>query len=238
MTRIRLILLSMLAVFAASAIASASASAAGSEKDTPEGTLPVFCSKGLADEDELGTTKVTSTGGIFKLEVTGEPSLECTAETDEATINSTETVAGTDSKVKIKFTGCTVKGNPKCTVQDSINKTIGTIEPVLLKSKLKALGGKIYDVFAPEAGTTFVTVEVKNKGTETCVVKGTFKVEGEACGLTSETLAKEAPLNSSKAIEEECKAAKKLELGKKAAFLNGESKQKLASGEEWATVLT
>src|SRR5450759_22722 len=248
MTRIRLIMLSLLAVFAVGAVASASASAACSAEGGD--TAPLYCLNNEKD-GQIGTTGLDEGGGeaefhsagttVFTL-TAGTIVIECKKETDSGKIFQQDSKICRNSDVEVVFTECIVKGFPKCIVQDSVNKKAGTIiVGPEIDSELKANAGKIYDVLFPSGGETepFVTLEILKKGTETCLVpEGQYPVTGEACGETNSEQKVKSPLTFSKTIEEACKAAKPLMLKKVAAFLNGTSTQELVGEAEVENELT
>jgi hypothetical protein len=242
----RTTLVALLAVFALGAVASASASAATCTDTEEPKTIPMYCIAGADGDSGFPTTEATgetisSKGGTFILEFQGGPYIECRKEVNTAVVwNSPDSTApgGQSAKLKITFTECTVKANPRCTVEDTVKRTAGTIEVGGLKDGLKAVGTTIYDVIKPATGTAFVTLQIQGTG---CLFSGTFELRGEICGEASTTLLVQAPLTFSKAVEEACKATEKLKLGAKSAFLKGVSEQELTGvkkGKEWAAVLT
>src|ERR1700726_78756 len=132
MTRMKVVLLSLLAVFAIGAVASASASAfskewqvckeAGTEefetnKCAKKASGGKFSWVSLTGTESLATT---STGGAFELKA-GVKTIKCTAVTDKGNIKA----AGADEATEIKFTGCTT-GQAGCNVK-SAGEPNGTI---------------------------------------------------------------------------------------------------------------
>lgn len=141
MTRIRIIGLALVAVFAISAVASASALAA-----------PEF--KGEGGAEVKGTT-FTSTSGAGKME--GTETIKCTASTSAGEITSATTVG----KVVVTFTGCEDKGK-KC--KSSSGAASGEIKTVSLKGELgevataEAASG-VGELLTPESGSKYVSIE-------------------------------------------------------------------------------
>jgi hypothetical protein len=250
--RLRLLLVSLLAVFAVSAVVSASASAVACTTESGAPNLPVYCVGSLTDQDgTLTNEKVKATGNTFKLKAEGL-NIECTALSGTAEISSSETTAGTDSNVKLTFTNCKIENvsTSKCTVNNENasnegGETPGTIEVPATTSALKDVSGTIYDVFGA-MGVTFVNIEIDKVGSEVCAAAvgaptDGYVVKGQSCGVASLTLKVKAPLTFSEANEIACGAAERLKVGAKTASLEGTSEQELEgtlSGKEWAVMLT
>jgi hypothetical protein len=217
-TRIRLILMSLLAVFAVGAVASASASATVCEPLDKEGEW-TWCSAAK----EI-TSPVEGTSGVSKLEseVGGKKlTIECTADTFKGTLEDPEpSKLDGASSGEIKFTGCSVVGVAKCTVH----------EPIEFKFKDQLINKpptKPEDEFKPNEGETFV--EIKIEGAE-CAIKGTLKVKGtQKCNLdtTFETEQKEHELICTP-------AGSKLKLGEKEAKFTSTEKVKRVGGGVWS----
>jgi hypothetical protein len=182
MTRIRLILLSAFAALAISAVASASASA---EVCPHAGTIElVWC----INKIELGSPNteeapITIAGNTFILRTEAGLAIECKKLAGEAKLIGEDSQPPRNSDVEIKFTECSVAGNPKCVVRDNVGKVNGTIKVgPEIDSEVEEIGGVIYDRFFPSEGTNFVTLEILNKGTETCLVANpSYPVTGETC---------------------------------------------------------
>lgn len=203
MARIRMIMLSLLAVFAVSAVASASASASFllvwdvCEEGPHQGVEPPTkydnhsCNtkvKALAERkwewvpkhSNTYSAKVISSGGTFKLTVTGK-TVECTSITDKGDI--TGGLPGTDLALDIKFTGCTANSK-KCEAESPGSGAKGTIlvtnAPTLLVVRKTTTGTTVLaDEFKQNPLTKeFVTLEF-NEGASTCPNFPTTKVKGE-----------------------------------------------------------
>jgi hypothetical protein len=156
MSKMRLVVLAALSVFAFSAVA---ATAAQAHEYKVEGSP-------LAGEKPF---TVNSTG-TFVLK--GKPlgvntTITCTAVKGSGTLKA----AGA-SNAALEFSSCTVTQVKNCGVSEPIPVTVG--------DQLIGLGE---DEFKPESGTTFT--EVTLTGTS-CSVKGTYKVEGsQVCEISS-----------------------------------------------------
>jgi hypothetical protein len=237
--RLRVLLVSLLAVFAVSAIASASASAFNLEWEVCEkgtGTGTKFgehkCNThpGGAEEWEfkklVGTKNVVSKGGAFTLEVAGKK-ITCTAVTDKGTITGGK--PGTDLAEKIVFTGC--KAGPNGCKAKSAGGAAETIEVTNIKTKLEEVAGKLVDKFEQKTvGTTkeFVTLEFEGA---TCAGEGfvTTKVKGNVAAECKNLANGNVELNfPTPAIAQ----TPKLEAFGLAATLTGTTEEELENG--WA----
>jgi hypothetical protein len=148
MSRIRVGLLSLLAVLAVGATMSASASA---HEWKINGTV---VNTSLA---------VTSTGGQFQL-VAGTNVAQCTGVTDKGTVNK----GGADEATEIKFTGCTTN-ETGCLVKSAgapakAGEIIVTSIPTLLVTGKTSTGTEVVaDEFKQKANGEFVTLETGKK---------------------------------------------------------------------------
>ena len=198
--RIRVLLVSLLAVFAIGAVAAGSASGAvrvwkSCEKVTAgTGQFEKNTCEGAAGTKEwkiveliAGKTKAVTTlkntPYTLKSAVGGaEVLIKCTTEKGEVEkINGG--APGTDEAKTLKFSGCVVEKPLKCVVRSSEPLgEVGTIETKELKSVLveNPTKTKVEELFEPKAiGGNFVVVEFKNKGLEECVLKNkVFPIEG------------------------------------------------------------
>ena len=165
MTRIKLILLSMVAVLGLSAVASATASAAVETRYFVEGDTELAASESVAGT--VGTAELVTTLAKDKVAII------CTKNTlSNATV---ETVG--KSKGEIKYEGCGELKQIKAGKLETTGCTV-TIPPFKFIDLLIASpGGTVEDEFKPESGTVFVEIEL---GGESCnsVFKGKFKTEG------------------------------------------------------------
>jgi len=171
--RIRVLLVSLLAVFAVSAVASSSASAAlkwetcekvaagtgkfTNGKCTTEGAPNEF----EWDKLEAGESEpLTSSGGTFKLEASGV-TVTCTAVADKGELKGGS--PGTDTATEILFTGCTTN-KEHCKVKSAKGKQKAgeVLVTPNTPSELALEGTKVVDVFKGTHGAgsnEFVTLE-------------------------------------------------------------------------------
>jgi hypothetical protein len=188
--RARILLVSMLAVFAVGALASASASASFN-------LLWEVCEKGAtgtkytehkcttaSKEGEWGwkslaageTRAVISSGGAFVLTAGGKK-VECTLVTDKGMILGGK--PGKDQAEEIVFTGCTANSK-KCTAESGAEK--GTIIVTNIPTELVEIGGKLADEFKAKENAKkekeFVTLKFE-EGTKECPNFPETKVKGD-----------------------------------------------------------
>jgi hypothetical protein len=249
MSRIKLIMLCMLAVLAIGGVTSASASAAFNlewevcEEVAGAGTEPPVkfddhkCNtktKALAErkwewKKLVGTRNVTSKGGAFTLEVSGKK-ITCTAVTDKGTITGGK--PGTDLAEEIRFTGCKAGANG-CEVKSGPPPVVafGTIAVTNIKTTLEEVAGKLVDKFEQKTvGTTKEFVTLEFNGT-TCAGEGfvTTKVKGDVAAECKNLANGNVELNFPKpAIAQ----TPKLEAFGLAATLTGATEEELGNG--WA----
>jgi hypothetical protein len=147
--QLKLLLVSMLAVFAVGAVASSSASA---HEFLIEGA-PV-----------AATTKVTDTSGVSKLEGVALVTIECNKDTSTGTIEPEG-----DSTANVKFTECKVVGAATCKVTEPVEFNV--IDELTI---FKQAAGELFE---PASGFTFVEITVtgcslegkyKAKGKQQC----------------------------------------------------------------------
>jgi hypothetical protein len=229
-TRIRMILLSLLSVFAVSAVASASASAVVFECGKTEGHVEeggdVALCKGTpyvevgspSEHAPVPFTSKKTAATTSKLEVTGGPTIVCTAATNTGEFDISngnikdETGKSPDaSDVYITFTVCkitnTLETEAKCSVNSpgradgtiivSGGKT-GRIPPETspddgLDGILTGAGSAnpVPIQFAPSAtGEPFVVIEIGNKNGECPFTPGKFNVTGKQKGKTENGIVK------------------------------------------------
>jgi len=232
MKRLKLFGMTALAVMAISAVASATASAA------PRWMYRAHSTEAFKELSGSETFSSTISSAAFELETPGLLTIKCTSESSTGTItNPAETSKpGTDTSSKIRFDDCVVVGAEKtCKIVGGSSGTEeGIIETVATNTVLKAgAGTKVYDVFTPSSGKVFVTIKVENQTGKTCLVKGSYPVEGNSAGEV-EHQAGGAELKFSKAIAEA--AGTELKLGGDKAYLTGVADQKLTgtkAGDEF-----
>lgn len=224
LSRTRLIFLSLLAVMAVSAVSSASASAACNEVGE---TNPFWCVNNTPFYSQ--NAEVLSEGALFLLEAaTLGVAIDCTSVQDTGTITQGVTLTpGEDLTIDIDFLGCTVESDPThCQVSDTTDKVVGEILVKNLITLLVEISGVVYDTLTPETAP-FTILTIANKTGQVCNAKGTFKVEGTACGQVAAGQAVDAVQTFSGAISTACGAA--LKLGTAAATLEG-SEENLLMG--------
>jgi hypothetical protein len=220
-------MLSMLVVFAVSAVAAASASAAPHwwicEKGTGTGTKYTehkCTTSSVTGEWEWKAlapgvrVNVKSKGGPFTLTSPGKI-IVCKKAVDNGWIeNPTGGGAGIDLLAEAKFTECTVTKPAKCTVT----------EPIVVKNAntlLSEVAGVFHDTFTPTEEEGKLFTEIKLNGTE-CAGKGKFKVRGKATAIINGA---NAELTFTNALSE-------LTLGEEPAEFEGKATQETEN--EWA----
>jgi hypothetical protein len=187
MSRLRLLLISSLAVLAVGAVASASASAAFKKEYLVEKgavVTPVNVVGGSSTPSKLEAK-------LFGVKV----KIECTSSTYTGTIAAAGASTGT-----ISFSGCAGKAGSKdkCVVEEPIKAE--------LDDQLVEVSKKLQDEFSP-AGEFFTVVAIRAEGGGSCSVAGEFDVTGtQNCELPNSTV---------EALEHEivCKPVKTLKLG-------------------------
>ncbi len=189
MSRIRFILLSVMAVVVMSAIASATASAhryveclkAEAGKGTYEESK---CEKaktgGEWEKLEIANVKFTGTGGISKLKsslLKAEILITC----NKAVYAGELETAGA-GKGEVTLEECSI-GNGK---EAFLNCEVPNINFKLRGILVESAKSEIEEEFKPASGTTFVELVIKNKGEKSCAEKGTFPVQGtQICEFSS-----------------------------------------------------
>ncbi len=165
MTRIKLIMLSMVAVLGVSAVASTSAFALET-RWTVEGTTVTT---------ETPVEGVVGTAQLNSIILGQKIIIECT----ENTLSNAAIEKEGKSKGEIKFKKCTVvtvaggvRGAlPKCVVKEPI-------EFKFLDLLVAGPGGVLEDEFKPSTGEEFVTIHIENKGEEICTLRGVYEATG------------------------------------------------------------
>ncbi len=167
MTRIKLILLSMVAVLGISAMASASASAL--ETRYMVGANEVKGTEKIEAEGTVGPAQLTSV-------ILGEKIvIECT---NNKLTGATLEAEG-KSKGEILFNKCAVsvitggkrEAQPKCVIKEITFKFTDLL--------IDGPGGVIEDEFKPSTGENFVTIVIENVSEkEVCTLKGSYETTG------------------------------------------------------------
>jgi hypothetical protein len=213
MSKIKMIVTTLIAVLAFSALASASASAAtagwmvGGTQLTTTAALAT-----TAQVDESGTLTVPSS----------KVTIECKGNTLNGLAPQIES-AGTDNKgsaSSLEFTGCK-STTSTCTIA---SEKIGTV-PINAEATLEGtLGVKV--IFTPKTTKVFTTIEYI--GSE-CSLAGIKPVKGKAT-VKAPTGQDENTLQ----LIEAATGAGELEVGSSEAQLKGSALLKLASGLPWS----
>jgi hypothetical protein len=239
--RIRVLLVSLLAVFAVSAVASASASAHQYMRCTekPLGLGPKW------DNDVCNTmtkppaerrweivsvangTKVEGTSGesILKSELDFvKLTIKCSKDTFSGDLDE----SGKSSHTVITYEGCAL-ANPAGETCE-VNATLPTNE---LKDELvTGSGSRLEDKFESE-GTHFIEIEIKQKSGKTCTPKGTYPITGSQTCEVDKTNAEAETLAADHKII--CSTTgSKLKLGPEKATYEGTATVGLQGGGNWA----
>jgi hypothetical protein len=161
MHRIKIMLISLLAVLAVGTIASASASACTG-----------LCLLQISGKNKFGKATVSNqataiTGGELQGDGAGITCLSLKAEGGEAEEGS----PAKGSATSVVFTGC------KVTVEES-ECELSSSEIATLKITAEATSGS--EVEIKETGGLLASVKVNNRGTGTCLFKGKYKITGTA----------------------------------------------------------
>jgi hypothetical protein len=228
MSRIRLIMLSLFAMFAMSAVASASASAEACHSH-PIWERTTMCIENV-EVNSPGETPITipftSTSGVSRLVVTGLGTITCqkdknVGEFDIAADKGSDSAQVSVSDLRITFEECELEGAANCEVPnivveggtgDNLDGTFVSFEQI---------------AFSPSEGTIFTVIKLKNKAGKTCAAAGSYNVTGkQKCKLIN-------PEAENKTHELDCKATEsELEVGGKKATFESKDKVTLAQAED------
>ena len=219
MTRIRLILLSMMAVLGVSVVAATSASAAE--------PLTRYT---VAGSEITGTKAVTGSVGTAQLNsviLTSKIMIECTKnELKNALIGPIGKSSG-----EIKFETCTLYTIEKGKKTSQATKCKVT-EPITFKFidlLIMGPGGLIEDEFKPAVGEEFVTIHLENNGAETCALKGAYETTGSYVA----SLGAEGEVSKTEHEVVYTSTGSKVKLHKEPTSFTNKTTLKLVSGEEW-----
>jgi hypothetical protein len=220
-SQIRILLMSLLAVFAISAVASASASAQPHWWICKKGgTEMAKCTGGSGEwhwvKLPLSTrVNVKTKGGVSKLKVTGGPTIECKKVKDIGWIENPDNgEAGIDFLTKAEFTECKVVGAATCEVKEPI-----VVENV--KTKLGEKEGKFIDTFTPEAAEElFTKITIKKCAEEVVEAHVTGKVVALVNGANAELEFTNPPV-----------AGSTLKFGAKEAIFEAKIEEETEAGE-------
>jgi hypothetical protein len=254
MSRVRLIMLSLFAIFATSAVASASASAARTEPCEKAKGPPQLCIEGKEagspNTEEIPFTSKKKAATKSRLTVTGGPIIECAKAANEGQFEATETpkapeVSPEISDLIITFSECKVVNNAeteaKCEVghRNAANEFIPGVIIVDGGSGFGTgdrLDGPLLNTkevtFAPSEGTLFTKIAIKSKTGVTCpVLAGNFNVTGtQTCTLPESEV--------EKAVHGLVCAAtgSKLKFGENAATFELEEEVELTTKEKFSII--
>jgi hypothetical protein len=213
MTKVRMLLASVLALLAVGAVASASASAAACAAQT--GSVCQSVAGELTLEAKYLVLAQTASS---KLKVEGIGTVLCTKIQGAYTGDEVEKSAGLVLKLVLKFSVCSLEGHAACKVTEPI-------ETVSIKGEIPAFTGTTGKVtFAPEAGTEFAKVTISG-----CEQEAIIKVTG--------TQGAALPTVTTEAVEHEVNAAateSNLKDGAKLATFETSAKTELESLKAWA----
>jgi hypothetical protein len=158
MSKLRIMFVSLLALFALGAVASASASAAACTASTGGGCLEeagnLVASVAVSGEKKAGTTS--------ELEVEGLGKIVCTTAKNSGSLEGSASGGIGVLPFKITFTGCTLSGSPTCTVLTTGGTKTGEIVTENIEGDVKEKSGTSGVVLfvASAASGTFALVEV------------------------------------------------------------------------------
>lgn len=230
MSRIRIIMFSLLAVLATSAVASASASAAEACHNSG-GKEIVLCVDELEIGSPTGQAPVPFTSqsvGNSTLAVTGLGNIICkkatnTGQFDEKDGNITDSGAVEVSDLEIKFTECALEGKPACKVANiTVNGGGDNLDGVINAALTEV-------AFSPSEGTLFTTIKI----TECGLLNGNYNVTGkQTCTL---------PESQSSKIKHTVKCApagSELKFGEKAATFTATEELEIHTDPNDANPLT
>jgi hypothetical protein len=171
MSRVRLVLFSLLVMSAVGAIASASASAAMPAYANESGTVLTTQHLGVLSLKLNTTSNAVLKGTLAGVKVT----IECEEEHGTGTINNLNTMGESTAVVHYLKCNVTVPENQNCLVQNHLV----IVNPT--KDLLSLLEGSYRDAFSPETGTTFTSITIEK--CNTTALNNTFAVEGTATAL-------------------------------------------------------
>jgi hypothetical protein len=159
MSRVRLMLLSILVVFAVGAVASASASAAGQ--------WWVSGAKFSGTEEVTARLK-SGTKAVLKSKLPGGEEVELLS--PKISLRRADIFANSKGLAEeITFLETTVAKPVGCEMLSDI-----IVKPVLTELVVEGTPSKVFDLFTPQLGTKFATVELSN-----CAGEGLYQVTGQ-----------------------------------------------------------
>jgi hypothetical protein len=178
MTRIRLILLCALAVFAASAVASASASAANCEAVEEGGDFAVCLEGGTEYAGVLENLANRAVKTTFESKVLGA-AVELKSTEAVAKLTAEDSGAGT-GEIEFKHVKVEVPGPGKCSVKNVVGGVAETITAKFTSQLNAPPAAAVVGTFTGSgAAETFVEIEFNKIGAETCTLNlQKFKIKG------------------------------------------------------------
>lgn len=215
MSKVKMIVTTLIAVFALSAIASASASAG----EWMVGGTSLTGSEALAT-----TAKVDENGVLVAAGVT----ITCEGGTLNGVKPQIEEAGNKGSVESLEFTGCSAAGENCKLAGQNAGGTIGTL-PIHVSLELQPGSSSIVlATFLPNSGTTFATIAFTGSG---CSLSGKQPVNGKALV--------EGPTGQEEKVTQEIKAITSqasglLKVGGDSASLAGAALLKLVSEKTWS----
>lgn len=189
MSRLRVLLVSMLGLVVLSAVASSAASAQPTAKCEPNGntthTLSMACVQNTAGEllvlglPSLETILVLSkkeAGTVAVLKAASGLEITCTAATNEGLLDGSPTESASQIELIVTFTGCTPAAPEHCALENGTIKT----ELLTATSEIPNVTDGLL-LFKPAVGTSFARFTIINSG-GTCGVAAELNVTGEVLG--------------------------------------------------------
>jgi hypothetical protein len=174
MSRIRLILLGLFAMFALSGVAAGSAQAVECP-DAVNGGDVALCKGGVEQEGLFPFLSIKTPNTSSKLEVTGGPTVVCQEALDTGTFHASN--SNLLILLLIKFHGECLVTN---TAETKANCEV--VEPISTKEIHGTFDGDnpLLVLFKPLTGTEFASITIKNKAGKACIFKiENAKVTGE-----------------------------------------------------------
>jgi len=215
MSKVKMIVTTLIAALAFTALAAASASA------TTPGWMVGGTNLASGASEALATTAAVDQPGLLKISTV---EVECTGNTLNGTAPKIE---GTNkgSATSLEFTGCAAK-SPCSLAGQNAGGVIGTL-PITAEATLEGALA-VVATFSPKTGTTFTTIAFTGAS---CSLSGVQPVTGHAKVLAP-TGQDERTLQLINAVV--TAASDELKVGGSAAELKGSALLQLASGKTWS----
>jgi hypothetical protein len=219
MSKVKFVMLSLIAVLAVSALAASSASAKTENKYYETTEKKELVAQPI--EGTVGTAQLQSIISNIKIFI-----ICTTNKLSEAEI-STEG----SSKGEITYSGCTIS-EIKNGIKTEAKKCKVEIPAFKFKDKLieGVESGVVEDEFKPASGTLFVEIKIKGEKVAECGLEGTFKTEGSYIA----SLGDEAEVEKAEGEIVFTSTGSKVKFGKeKTSYTNVVSKVKRTNGKKW-----